>query len=62
MESVFLRFESYNFEADQRFAAGLKTLEKCEKSREETEVLRLKLFYYNRYMFLLYMFVSTLVC
>ncbi|XP_013878145.1 uncharacterized protein LOC106527709 [Austrofundulus limnaeus] len=50
MESVFVRFESYNFEADQRFAAGLKTLEKSEKSREETEMLNLKLFYYNRFV------------
>lgn len=48
MEPVFLRFESYNFEADQRFAAGLKTLEKSEKSKEEIVLLNLKLFYYNK--------------
>ncbi|KAF1390132.1 hypothetical protein PFLUV_G00054930 [Perca fluviatilis] len=50
MESVFLRFESYDFEADLRFQDGLKDLNKCNKSREETKLLDLKLFFYNRFV------------
>ncbi|XP_037539748.1 uncharacterized protein C6orf226 homolog [Nematolebias whitei] len=50
MEPVFLRFNSYNFEADQRFVDGLKTFSKSEKSREVTELLKLKLFFYNKFV------------
>ncbi|TDH10219.1 hypothetical protein EPR50_G00072880 [Perca flavescens] len=50
MESVFLRFESYDFEADLRFQDGLKDLNKCNNSREETKLLDLKLFFYNRFV------------
>ncbi|XP_014840607.1 PREDICTED: uncharacterized protein C6orf226 homolog [Poecilia mexicana] len=46
MESVFSRFDSYNFEADERFVDGLKTL----NCREQTELLKLKLFFYNRFV------------
>lgn len=46
MESVFSRFESYDFEADRRFQDGLKTLN--NNSREETKLLEMKLFFYNR--------------
>ncbi|XP_035996957.1 uncharacterized protein LOC105935191 [Fundulus heteroclitus] len=46
MESVFSRFDSYNFEADERFADGLKTL----NCRDQTELLKLKLFFYNRFV------------
>lgn len=41
MEPVFSRFDSYKFEADERFVAGVKTV------REGAE-LDLKLFFYNR--------------
>ncbi|XP_078111749.1 uncharacterized protein LOC144521208 [Sander vitreus] len=50
MESVFLRFESYDFEADLRFQDGLKDFNKCNNSREETKLLDLKLFFYNRFV------------
>ncbi|XP_031146304.1 uncharacterized protein LOC116043617 [Sander lucioperca] len=50
MESVFVRFESYDFEADLRFQDGLKDLNKFNNSREETKLLDLKLFFYNRFV------------
>lgn len=46
MDAVFSRFDSYDFEADQRFQDGLKTL----NSRDETKLLDMKLFFYNRYV------------
>ncbi|XP_022043668.1 uncharacterized protein LOC110946437 [Acanthochromis polyacanthus] len=46
MEPVFSRFDSYNFEADQRFVDGLKSLNKSE----ETDLQDLKLFFYNRFV------------
>ncbi|KAK5611517.1 hypothetical protein CRENBAI_015470 [Crenichthys baileyi] len=46
MESVFSRFDSYNFEADERFVDGLKTL----NCRDQTGLLKLKLFFYNRFV------------
>ncbi|CAG6021797.1 unnamed protein product [Menidia menidia] len=49
MEQVFLRFDSYNFEGDQRFVDGLKTLQ-SEGNRDATELLNLKLFFYNRFV------------
>lgn len=49
MESVFLRFDSYDFEADQRFQDGLKVLDKSNSSsRDETKLQDMKLFFYNR--------------
>nr|XP_029973905.1 uncharacterized protein C6orf226 homolog [Salarias fasciatus] len=48
MESVFLRFDSYDFEADQRFVEGLKSFNKPESRREE--ILDLKLYFYNRFV------------
>lgn len=48
MESVYLRFNSYDFEADERFQGGVKGL-KSSSSTEETKLLDLKLFFYNRY-------------
>nr|XP_030279459.1 uncharacterized protein C6orf226 homolog [Sparus aurata] len=48
MESVFSRFDSYDFEADRRFQDGLKTLN--NNSREETKLLEMKLFFYNRFV------------
>ncbi|KAK9515047.1 hypothetical protein VZT92_025718 [Zoarces viviparus] len=50
MESVFLRFDSFDFAADGRFQAGLKGLNTCASSREETKHLDLKLFFYNRFV------------
>lgn len=47
MDAVFSRFDSYDFEADERFQDGLKTL----NSRDETKLLDMKLFFYNRYVF-----------
>ncbi|KAA8578784.1 hypothetical protein FQN60_002308 [Etheostoma spectabile] len=44
MESVFFRFESYDFEADLRFQDGLRGL-----NREGSNLLDLKLFFYNSY-------------
>ncbi|CAN9515440.1 unnamed protein product [Ophioblennius macclurei] len=48
MESVYLRFESYDFDADQRFVDGLKSLKKPDSRREEE--LDLKLYFYNRFV------------
>lgn len=48
MESVFLRFDSYKFEADNRFVDGLKTLKKSESSTDE--LVDMKLFFYNRFV------------
>lgn len=48
MESVFVRFDSYDFEADHRFQEGLKSLEEGS-SRDENKLLDMKLFFYNRY-------------
>lgn len=48
MDSVFLRFDSYNFDADPRFVAGLKSLNKSGSSSSSDELLDLKLFFYNR--------------
>lgn len=50
MESVFSRFESFDFEADRRFQDGLKTL----RERDGTKLLDMKLFFYNRYKSSLY--------
>uniref|UniRef100_A0A1A8S2I7 Uncharacterized protein n=1 Tax=Nothobranchius rachovii TaxID=451742 RepID=A0A1A8S2I7_9TELE len=50
METVFSRFDSYNFETDQRFVDGLKTLKMSDRSGERTELLDLKLFFYNRFV------------
>ncbi|KAM9341901.1 uncharacterized protein KZ484_014580 [Pholidichthys leucotaenia] len=47
MDAVFMRFDSYNFEADQRFVEGLNTV---GTSRVGAELLSLKLFYYNRFV------------
>lgn len=48
MESVFLRFDSYDFEADRRFQQGLQTLH-AGVSGKETNILDAKLFFYNRW-------------
>lgn len=45
MESVFSRFDSYDFAADQRFQDGLKTL---RDTGTGNELLDMKLFFYNR--------------
>lgn len=45
MESVFSRFESYDFAADQRFQDGLKTL---QGGAEGDKLRDVKLFFYNR--------------
>ncbi|XP_031591728.1 uncharacterized protein C6orf226 homolog [Oreochromis aureus] len=45
MELVFTRFDSFDFEADQRFVDGLKSV-----NRTETDLLDLKLFFYNRFV------------
>lgn len=47
MDAVFSRFDSYDFNSDLRFQDGLKTL----KSEDETKLLDMKLFFYNRYVF-----------
>lgn len=46
MDSVFSRFDSYDFDADERFQDGLKVL----NSGDKTKLLDMKLFFYNRYM------------
>lgn len=48
MESVFSRFDSYDFDADRRFQDGLKTLP--ESSRDENKLLDMRLFFYNRFV------------
>lgn len=50
MESVFSRFESYDFAANQRFQDGLKTLPDSDISGDGTKLLDMKLFFYNRYV------------
>lgn len=50
MESVFSRFDSYNFEADRRFQSGLRALNKSNTCRPETLVLDMKLYFYNRFV------------
>lgn len=52
MESVFCRFDSYDFAADQRFQDGRKTL---QDTGTGNELLDMKLFFYNRYELLLCM-------
>ncbi|KAF3697205.1 putative protein C6orf226 -like protein [Channa argus] len=47
MEDVFLRFDSYDFEVDPRFQDGLN---RSSCSRDETKLLDMKLFYYNRFV------------
>ncbi|KAL6119362.1 uncharacterized protein ACO6RY_03948 [Pungitius sinensis] len=49
MESVFSRFDAFDFEADRRFQDGLKHL-KSDVRREERNVLDLKLFFFNRFV------------
>lgn len=48
MESVFSRFDSYDFESDRRFQDGLKTLN--SKDTDQNKVLDMKLFFYNRFV------------
>lgn len=43
-----MRFDSYDFEADRRFQDGLKVLN--ENNRDETKLLDMKLFFYNRFV------------
>lgn len=45
MEAVFFRFDSYNFEADQRFQDGLQ-----KSNMDEARLLDMKLFFYNRFI------------
>lgn len=53
MESgVFLRFDSYNFEADRKFQDGLQVL--YNNCKEENKLLDMKLFFYNRLEFPVY--------
>lgn len=46
MEFVYERFDSYDFEGDDNFQRGLRSIQ--EKAAEH--MLRLKLFYYNRFV------------
>lgn len=46
MESVYDRFNSYDFESDANFQRGLRNIR--EKAVEH--MLKLKLFYYNRFV------------
>lgn len=48
MESVFSRFESYDFQSDARFQDGLRAMHKANSTRDE--LLDLKLFFYNRFV------------
>ncbi|KAJ0036953.1 hypothetical protein NQD34_005630 [Periophthalmus magnuspinnatus] len=51
MDGVFCRFESYHFESDAKFAEGLRSVEKAQRGgAEESGLLDLKLFYYNRFV------------
>lgn len=45
-----MRFDSYNFEADERFQTGLESLERSNMSRDAAKVLDMKLFFYNRFV------------
>ena len=53
MESVFFRFQSYDFESDQKFQEGLKVLHESDKKKEESPLQDMKLFFYNRSLLLL---------
>ncbi|XP_077369410.1 uncharacterized protein LOC144013917 [Festucalex cinctus] len=50
MESVFSRFDSYDFESDKRFQQGLQTLHAGGVSGKKANILDAKLFFYNRFV------------
>lgn len=50
METVYERFNSYDFQNDGRFQEGLKNIQDTIGSQE---MLRMKIFYYNRFVELL---------
>ncbi|TSW62379.1 hypothetical protein Baya_13123 [Bagarius yarrelli] len=47
MESLYTRFESYDFSSDARFQEGLK---KVSTSAVQEDLLKLKIFFYNRFV------------
>ncbi|KAK1801308.1 hypothetical protein P4O66_022980 [Electrophorus voltai] len=47
MDSVFSRFDSYDFDNDVRFQEGLKKVNILETNKD---VLKLKIFFYNRFV------------
>lgn len=49
MNSVFSRFDSYDFESDARFQEGLRSLQSTNGSGED-RLLDMKLFYFNRFV------------
>nr|XP_019951473.1 PREDICTED: uncharacterized protein C6orf226 homolog [Paralichthys olivaceus] len=50
MESVFFRFQSYDFESDQKFQDGLKVLPESNNERQKSQLQDMKLFFYNRFV------------
>nr|XP_030641501.1 uncharacterized protein C6orf226 homolog [Chanos chanos] len=48
MESVYERFDSYDFESNASFQRGLSTISNLGDNPEET--LKLKMFFYNRFI------------
>ncbi|KAG7332417.1 hypothetical protein KOW79_004251 [Hemibagrus wyckioides] len=47
MESLYRRFDSYDFNSDARFQDGLK---KVNKPASKEDLLKLKIFFYNRFV------------
>lgn len=45
MESLYKRFDSYDFNSDARFQDGLK---KVNTPASQEDLLKLKVFFYNR--------------
>lgn len=49
MESAYEAFHSYDFEKDDNFKKGIRSLSDVT-SRQDEQLLRIKMFYYNRFI------------
>ncbi|RXM94632.1 hypothetical protein EOD39_17779 [Acipenser ruthenus] len=49
MESAYEAFHSYDFEKDENFKKGVRSLSDVT-SRQDEQLLRIKMFYYNRFI------------
>ncbi|KAG7519203.1 hypothetical protein JOB18_003874 [Solea senegalensis] len=49
-ECVYLRFDSYDFDSDQRFKDGLKILHHNNNNSDGNRLKDMKLFFYNRFV------------
>ncbi|XP_066273605.1 uncharacterized protein [Branchiostoma lanceolatum] len=46
---VYMAFYRYDFENDQRFQDGFRKILSAEKSNQDEEILRAKVFYFNKF-------------